>query len=262
MGAEFDAITQAETVDRVVDAAAAGDGFHLITANLDHTRRYQHDERVRELFCCASSVVADGTPLVWASRVAGTPLPERVAGSDMVPKLCERAAAAGASVYLLGADPGVAEHAARMLVDRFSELRVAGWHCPPLGFLASPDAVAALEHAVIGTRPDLVLVALPFPMQEEVILRLRERLPGSAFVGVGIGLSFLTGDVRRAPAWMQRSGLEWIHRLVQEPKRLAQRYLRDGLPFAVGLLARAALYRTRGGGDERWGIRRPAATGY
>jgi len=259
MGAEFDVLTQDETVQRVVAAAANGSGFHLITANLDHARQYQVDDRVREYFDIADSVVADGAPIVWASRVAGTPLPERVAGSDMVPKLCRAAAAAGISVYLLGADPGIAEQAAQMLVDDIADLQIAGWHCPARGFLESPTALAALERDVREARPDLVLVALGFPLQDEVIIRLRRSLPGAGFVGVGISLSFLTGHVTRAPAWMQRSGLEWVHRLVQEPQRLAERYLRRGIPFAALLLARAAWFRTSGKTAESWGASRGQA---
>src|SRR5262245_46886249 len=158
---------------------------------------------------------------VFASRLQGTPLPERVAGSDLISSLSAAAARQGRSIYLLGGSPGSAEGTRAVLQQRHPDLHVAGVDCPPVGFEGDPDAVERVARTVVQGAPDIVLVALGSPKQELLIARLRDRLPGAWWLGVGISFSFLSGHVRRAPRWMRRTGLEWLHRLVQEPRRLA-----------------------------------------
>lgn len=238
-GLEFAALTERETADLVVEAAAAGHGVWTITANLDHLRRFRREPRARGLIGAADLVVADGSPIVWASRLAGTPLPERVAGSSMVWSIAAAAAGAGASLFLLGGNPGTADRAAARLSEWAPGLRVAGTLCPEFGFERDQRRLAEVEAAVVAAEPDVVLVGLGFPKQDDLIGRLRPLLPAASFVGVGISFSFVAGEVPRAPGVLQKLGLEWAHRLVQEPRRLAHRYLVDGLPFALLLLAGA-----------------------
>lgn len=245
MGVDFAAITARETVEHLVDGALDGAGCWVVTANLDHLRRFASDRVVRDLINEADLVVADGTPVVLASRLAGMPLPERVAGSSMIVEIAHRAAARGASLYLLGGAPTVAERAAVLLREQAPSLIVAGCHCPPFGFEQDPAEIAAIEHALVEAQPDVVLVALSFPKTDLLIERLRLILPATSFVGVGISLSFITGDVRRAPKLLQVAGLEWLHRVAQEPRRLWRRYLVDGLPFAARLLAAAIVARVQ-----------------
>jgi N-acetylglucosaminyldiphosphoundecaprenol N-acetyl-beta-D-mannosaminyltransferase len=140
-------------------------------------------------------------------------------------------------VFLLGGDPGVAEAAADRLQERHPGLRIAGTHCPPVGFERAPERLREIDVALERARPDIVFVALGFPKQERLILRLRPLLPQAWFVSCGISLSFVSGNVSRAPAWLQRCGLEWLYRLVQEPRRLARRYLLQGIPFMARVLA-------------------------
>jgi N-acetylglucosaminyldiphosphoundecaprenol N-acetyl-beta-D-mannosaminyltransferase len=201
------------------------------------------DPELRRMVEQADLVVPDGMPLIWASRLQRTPLPERVAGSTLVCELPPAAAAAGASVFLLGGAPGVADAAAARLRERSPELEIAGTLCPPYGVERSPAELERIQAAVLAARPDIVFVALGFPRQERLIMRLRPLLPDAWFVSCGISFSFVTGDVARAPRWVQRAGLEWLHRLAQEPRRLARRYLVDGIPFLVRLLASAGRRR-------------------
>ena len=192
----------------------AGRGGWLLTANLDHLRLCERDPDYLRLCREASLVVADGMPLVWASRLQRTPLPERVAGSDLLGSLSAAAASNGRSVYLLGGAPGVAEAAARVLRARHPSLRLCGIAAPEPGFERDAAALARLRAALRAAQPDIVCLGLPKPKQERLIAELRRELPASWFLGVGIGFSFLAGRVRRAPPWMQERGLEWLHRLV------------------------------------------------
>jgi N-acetylglucosaminyldiphosphoundecaprenol N-acetyl-beta-D-mannosaminyltransferase len=253
MGMEVAATDEHRAARRVVRAAAGGRGVWLITANLDHLRRYRRESRARGLIDAADHVVADGMPLVSASRLAGVPLPGRVAGSDLIWKLCEEAAGEGVSVYLLGGAPGTAERTAAILGERWAELRVAGSCCPPFGFENDPAELARIERALAAARPGLVLVALGFPKQDLLIARLRTLLPEASFAGLGASFSFVAGEIPRAPRWVQRLGGEWLYRLAQEPRRLARRYLRQGLPFAVELFASAARHRLAPRADDGWG---------
>lgn len=235
MGVAFDRVTAADACARVEAAMRERRGGVIITPNLDHLRRTRRDPRFRRLVREADLVVADGMPIVWASRLAGDPLPERVAGSSLMVPLVERAAACGRSVFLLGGNPGVAERAGEVLRQRIPGVEIAGTLCPGLGFERDPSAMTQIRATLERARPGLVLVALGSPKQEELIDAVRGAAPGAWWAGIGIGLSFLTGDVARAPGWMQAVGLEWVHRLVREPKRLARRYLIEGLPFAARL---------------------------
>ena len=247
-GLPFTAATRHQVIDFVFDALTAGRGGWIITPNVDHYSRFQTSEEMRRYVGQADLVCADGMPLLWAARLQRTPLPDRVAGSDLVWLLAERAAREDRSLYLLGGMPGAAEGAARELLTRIPGLRLAGLSSPELSELPSPDELEALEVELRALSPDLVYVALGSPKQERVIAALRSVLPHTWWAGVGVSLSFMSGQIPRPPAWMQRLGLEWLGRLIREPSRLARRYLVDNLPVALALLARSA----------RRGLRRPS----
>jgi N-acetylglucosaminyldiphosphoundecaprenol N-acetyl-beta-D-mannosaminyltransferase len=252
-----------EAVDHVFDSLASGRGGWLLTANLELTRQAAADPAVARLYASADLIVADGAPLVWAAWLQGTPLPDRVPGSDLVSTLAARAAREGRSLFLLGGEPGAAEGAARALTRTHPALRIAGLSSPRF---SDPPTEAELEAgcaSVVSAAPDLVFVALGSPKTEYVIQHLRSRMPRAWLAGVGISLSFLAGLRRRAPRWMQRSGTEWMHRLAQEPRRLGRRYLLLGVPFALRLLIGARLGRRdagalgppAGGSAQRGGAR-------
>ncbi len=246
MDIPFAALTERGVIEYIIGELDAGRGGWVITPNLDILRRLAREATFRALASHATLLVADGMPLVWASRLQGTPLPQRVAGSNLISTLSQAAAEHGRSIFLLGGAPGAADGAAQVLMNRHPHLRIAGCHCPEMGFEKDPAQIQAIADALERTRPDIVYVALGSPKQEQVITRLRVDHPGVWWLGIGISFSFLAGDVRRAPLWMQRVGLEWVHRLYQEPQRLAKRYLVTGVPFGVQLLARTALNRVTG----------------
>jgi N-acetylglucosaminyldiphosphoundecaprenol N-acetyl-beta-D-mannosaminyltransferase len=236
-------IDSRQLVDHLFASLAQGQGGWLVTANLDFLRRHVKDPESRDIYAGADLRVADGMPLVWASRLRGTPLPERVAGSSLVTPICQRAARDGRSVYLLGGDPNAASVAAQKLLELAPGLKLAGASSPWVSAQPTGAELDAIAQELLATKPDLVLVAFGSPKQERVIHQLRARLPSAWWIGIGISLSFIAGHVRRAPPLVQALGLEWVHRMVQEPKRLFRRYVIEDLPFAVELFGRAAIER-------------------
>jgi N-acetylglucosaminyldiphosphoundecaprenol N-acetyl-beta-D-mannosaminyltransferase len=249
LGMELASCSAPELLDALFAALDRQRGGWLITANLDFLRRYYKDPRMQVLYSQADLRVADGMPLVWAAYLQGTPVPERIAGASLLRPLAERAARDGRSIYFLGGSGNSAEGAARTLRTEFPELRVAGYSSPWLPPEPDDAAVEPTRQALAEARPDIVLVALGSPKQEWLISKLRRGLPGCWFIGVGMSFSFTTGEMPRAPEWMQRSGLEWVHRLVTEPRRLGKRYLWHDAPFGIELLGRSLLQRLKN--DER-----------
>jgi N-acetylglucosaminyldiphosphoundecaprenol N-acetyl-beta-D-mannosaminyltransferase len=245
MGVEIDCVDESKAIAIALEGLSADVGGWICPTNLDVLRQCFESAEIRELVQGADVVVADGMPLIWASRLAGRPLPERVAGSSLIETLPRAAAGVGASVFLLGGNPGAAEAAAARLTAANPSLRIAGSLCPPFGFERDPQALAEIEAELRRTQPDIVFVGLGFPKQEHLITRLRPVLPRAWFVSCGISFSFVSGEVSRAPGWIQRIGMEWLHRLLQEPRRLFRRYVVLGLPFLARVVSRAVASRYR-----------------
>ncbi len=231
LGAGVDALTMEEAVERVANFVAAGGVHRVMTLNPELLYRAQFDRRLLEIIRRADLVTADGVGIVWAAAVAKRPVPERVTGIDLLLRLADKAAALGWRVFLLGAAPGVAEEAARVLCRRYPGLVIAGTHH---GYFPERDSPAVAE-AVRRARTDLLFVALGAPRQE---LWLEEYLQAAgAAVGMGVGGSFdvLAGRARRAPAWVRRLCLEWLYRLVREPSRWRRQLV---LPLFAWLVVR------------------------
>ncbi|MEE6137233.1 WecB/TagA/CpsF family glycosyltransferase [Mycobacterium sp. 050128] len=243
----FDSLTLRDAVDVVRKAWADGRGGSIIPVNVDVAVAASRDGALAELIARGSLVVADGMPLVWAARLRGEPLPERVAGSSLIHPLSAAAAADGKSIYFFGGAEGIPEQAAAALAAQFPNLRVAGAQSPAFGFDKTEDGTRQAVAAVVAAKPDLVFVGLGFPRQERLIERLREELPDVWCLACGGGIGMTAGAVRRASPLLQRLGFEWVHRLMLEPRRLARRYLRDDLPFALALVIRSIVARFRRG---------------
>ena len=223
-----------EALDAVEALVRAGQGGNVFTPNVDHVVSVESNEAFRQAYARAALCLADGMPLVWGSRLLGRPLPERVAGSDLVLPLLERAAQRGWRVFFLGADDGVADKAAEVVRKRFGT-DVVGTDAPriTLGDAAQLERIAAQLNAA---KPHLVLMAFGAPKQELLMDALREKVRPAVCLGIGASLDFIAGTVKRAPEFMRRSGLEWLYRLGQEPRRLWRRYLVNDPLFAAILL--------------------------
>jgi N-acetylglucosaminyldiphosphoundecaprenol N-acetyl-beta-D-mannosaminyltransferase len=235
MGVPFDQVTLRRAIERIEEMIASREPHYLVTPNVDFLVQAREDIELRRILCDAHLVLCDGTPLVWASRLLGNPLPERVAGADVVPALLRVAAEKGYRVFLLGATPESAQAAVTKLQAQFPTLPIAGHYSPPFNTLLEMDH-AEISRRILAAAPDLLFVSLGCPKQEKWIAMHYRSLKVPVTAGVGATIDFLAGHVRRAPVWMQRSGTEWVFRLLQEPRRLLKRYLKDSWVFGFSLL--------------------------
>lgn len=242
-GVRIDPVDLPAAVDRLHAFLRSGRLNQIVTVNLDFVAIARRDPYFRDTLNAADLAVADGMPLVWVSRLTERPLPTRLTGIELVDECCRVAVETGTSVFLLGAAPGVAEIAAGCLCERFPGLRIAGVYAPPFGPLSAEENERILRR-VNAARPDFLFVALGAPQQDLWIRANRERLNASVAMGVGCALDLLAGRVSRAPGWMQRAGLEWLFRLLQEPGRLWRRYVVDDIPV-LGWLVLQTLARGR-----------------
>ncbi len=243
-GIEIDNLSMAETLARVEALSASDEPSYVVTPNVDHLVKLQRDEEFRRIYKDAALVLADGVPLLWASRLLGQPLKEKVSGSDLFVEVCALAAERSLRVFLLGGRPGAAQMAADRLVKDHPGLEVCGIYCPYFGFERDEAENARIVQAIRGARPNILFVGLGAPKQERWIHRHREALGVPVSIGVGISFEFVAGLVRRAPRWMQRVGLEWSWRLLMEPRRLWRRYLLEDPKFLYYVARHALVDRT------------------
>lgn len=232
---EIDVLTFVEALDEVERLVNARQGGTVFTPNVDHVVNAEKNERFRSAYRAASLSLVDGQPLVWASRRLGAPLLEKISGSDFVWPLLERAAKQGWRVYILGGGQGVAEKSAALLRERLG-VEVVGIAAPMIE-TGNREHHTRVTTAMRDAHPDLVLVALGSPKQELLIHDIAERMKPAVFIGVGASLDFMVGAVTRAPKWMSRAGLEWLYRLIREPRRMWRRYLVHDVAF-FGILLR------------------------
>jgi N-acetylglucosaminyldiphosphoundecaprenol N-acetyl-beta-D-mannosaminyltransferase len=212
-----------QTVSAIGDLIEEGRPAYFITANVHYAMLTHANVDLREINERAALILADGAPLVWASRRQVSPLPERVAGSDLIFELCELAARKGYRLFLVGGADGVALEAARRLRERYAGLQIVGIECPPFRE-PTPEEEAGLIARIRAARADILFVAFGQPKGERWIVRYLDRLAVPVSVQIGASLDFAAGRVRRAPRWMQECGLEWAFRLSLEPRRLFGRY--------------------------------------
>ena len=226
MGVLFDGVTMDQAVDRALDLMASGRSAYVCTPNPDIVWDCRRDSSLRRAIAAADMTLPDGIGIVWASRVLGCPVPERVTGYDFLLALLEQLKG---SVYLLGGRPGVAERAAAAIEARWPAVTVAGTHH---GYFEDDEAVLA---DIRAAGADFIMVCLGSPRQELWMEANRPRLPHGLMTGLGGCIDVLAGDVARAPERWIRLNLEWLYRLLHQPGRI-RRQIRLPL-FALAVLA-------------------------
>ncbi len=211
-----DPLTMPQALARIEEFIRSKRPHHVFTADASGIMRAQDDPALLEIVRQADLITPDGAGVLLASGMRGTRLPERVSGVDLVERLSELAAHRGYRIYLFGAAEGVVDAAAGMLTARYPGLTIAGLRN---GFFTAQDE-PAIVHDIAAAHPDILFVALGIPKQELFIRRHFDELGVPVMIGIGGSFDVISGQLRRAPHWMQRSGLEWLYRLLQEPKRL------------------------------------------
>lgn len=228
LGCPVDSLDMDATVRRCLELIQADPPARQVSVNAAKVLQCASDPDLARFVAGSDLVNADGQAVVWASRVLGRPLPERIAGIDLMLELLRKCEERGMSVYILGAEERVLAKALGRLRQTFPRLRIAG---AQHGYFTDQEevGVAAL---IRGVAPDVLFVAMSSPRKEELIGRRLPELGARFVMGVGGAIDVIAGEQRRAPRWVQRLGLEWAARLIQEPRRLWRRYLVGNLLFA------------------------------
>lgn len=226
-GVEIHPYSFDQVVDLIVQHAMSPGAAprYIVTPNAQHIALLQKDAHFRTIYRNAFLSVPDGVPLLWASRFLGTPLAGRVNGTDLFERLSEVSAEVGLQVFLLGGRPGSVDKAAQILQARHPGLSIVGTYCPPYGFEADPEELTIINTKIKTAAPQVLFVGLGSPKQEYWIYAHYQENQVPISIGIGASFEFVSGMVKRAPRWMQKSGLEWLYRLVVEPGRLWKRYL-------------------------------------
>jgi N-acetylglucosaminyldiphosphoundecaprenol N-acetyl-beta-D-mannosaminyltransferase len=232
-----DSFTFDEALGKIAELVDRGNGGAVFTPNVDHVVKAEKHVEFRRAYSRADLCLADGMPIVWASRLLGSPIPEKVSGSDLIVPLARLAAERGWRMFLLGGRPGIAAEAGDKLARELG-VQVVGTDSPIVRPDGSTDHPEQILKRLRAARPALLLVALGAPKQELWIDRFAGELRPAVAVAVGGSLDFITGRIERAPAWMSRAGLEWLFRLAQEPRRMWRRYLLEDPKF-VAIVARS-----------------------
>lgn len=241
---EVNVPSRAALLDEIVGRFARGEGFALATLNLDHLVKLARDPAFAAAYGAHDLVSADGRPVVWLARLARRPV-GLVTGSDLIRPLLQRTAEAGVPVALFGATTETLEAAAARLGADIPGLDIALTIAPPMGFDPEGDEAGAALVQMRERGVRLCLIALGAPRQERFAAFGRKTAPGIGFASIGAGLDFIAGTQRRAPAWVRAIALEWLWRMLSDPRRLALRYLHSAL-ILPGHVARAIRMRRRG----------------
>lgn len=238
MGCQIDNLSLEETLQTVEGFIASGRAHQHVVVNVDKLVKARKDEQLRRIINECALINADGMPVVWASRILGKPLKERVAGVDLFEALMKRSAEKGWRVYLLGAREEVVSRVKQIYETLYPALQVAGYRN---GYW-KPDEEDGVVEGIVQARADILFVAISSPKKEQFLGMYQERMRIPFAMGVGGSFDVAAGRLKRAPHWMRRVGLEWFFRFLQEPRRMFRRYFIEDMAF-FGMLAREWLRR-------------------
>lgn len=215
LGVRVDAVTAREALDAIEGYIRQGEPHQIVTANAEIIYQASKDKKMQRVINEASLVTADGSGVVWASRQLGTPLKERVTGIDLVNSICEQSAKKGWRIYILGSAPGVADQAAENIMKKYPGCNIVGTHHGYFKEKEEREIIAEIK----SKKPDVLFVALGAPKQEYWIVEHQEEIKVPVAMGIGGSMDVLSGNVKRAPKWMQKMSLEWLYRLLIQPSR-------------------------------------------
>jgi len=231
LGIDIDNISFEQAVHIIISLAKTNGNHFVVTPNVDHLMKLQHDSEFRNVYSRASLVVPDGQPLIWAARFLGTPFKAKISGSDLFPKLCEASAYNNLRIFFLGGRPKAADICSDKLKILFPSIQIVGTYCPDFGFEKIESENSKIIGLISAAAPHILFVALGAPKQEKWIFHHKKRYHVPVSIGVGASLDFYSGLVSRAPFLLRNIGLEWLWRVASEPRRLWRRYLIEDIKF-------------------------------
>lgn len=226
---EVDNLTMEEALSKIDTCIIAKNPSYVVTPNVDHIVKLENDVEFKKVYKNADIILTDGMPLIWISKLLRCPIKAKVSGSDLFPEVCRLASNKSYKVFLLGAAEGVAKKAAENLCSKFKGLNIVGVYSPSYGFENKEDEIDKIIDMINECKPDILAVGVGAPKQEKFIYKYKDRLNVPISLAIGASIDFEAGNVKRAPRWMQKSGLEWFYRLCKEPKRMFKRYIVDDI---------------------------------
>ena len=235
LGVKVSAVSMSYAVGRILQWVNEGSSTYVCVTGVHGVMESQRDPELMRIHNESGLTTPDGMPLVWAGRWAGASRMERVYGPDLMSELIGASSKDGVRHYFYGGRPEVVRSLASALTSRFPDVEVAGMHSPPFRSLTPFEEEDDIQH-INESKADIVWVGLGTPKQEQWMARLRSKLDAAVLIGVGAAFDIHAGNIKQAPRWMQRSGLEWLYRLGREPRRLASRYLRNNPAFVAAIL--------------------------
>ncbi|WMC91726.1 WecB/TagA/CpsF family glycosyltransferase [Kineothrix sp. MB12-C1] len=245
LNTHIDNLTMEEAVREAKRLILEKKNSYVVTPNVDHIVKIEHDGLFRDIYEEADLVLTDGKPLIWMSRWMGTPIKEKISGSDYFPEVCRMAAKEGFSIFLLGAAEGVAKKAAVNLMRKYKNLKIAGVYSPSYAFENDAKEIAHIIEKINESKADILCIGLGTPKQEKFYHQYKEQLQVPLTLHIGATIDFEAGVVKRAPKWISYVGLEWFYRLLKEPRRLYRRYLLEDVEIFPIFLK----YRNYGSGS-------------
>lgn len=225
LGIRLNNMTADEIVDHVDACVARRTPCQIVGVNVDQALRVIEDPYSHEIFDHAELVFTDGKPIVWMADRLKRPIVEKVSGPDLMLLLCQRAAQKHYKIFLLGCAEGVAANAARNLERDYPGLQCVGTYSPPFGFEKDPEEIEKIISMLKNSGADQLFVGMGSPKQDIFIFENMDKYQIPVSYSMGAAIDFIGGQAKRAPKWMSDHGLEWFHRMMQNPKRLAKRYL-------------------------------------
>ncbi|MDU2121202.1 MAG: WecB/TagA/CpsF family glycosyltransferase [Clostridium celatum] len=227
LNTQIDNLTMEEAVHRIDKLVIDKKPSYVVTPNVDHIVKLDTDIEFKEVYKEANLILTDGMPLIWISRLKRKPIKEKVSGSDLFPEVCKLASQRGYKVFLLGAAEGIAARAAENLRKKYDSLNIVGTYSPSYGFEKKEEEIQEIIKIINEAKPDILAVGLGAPKQEKFLYKYKNELNVPVSLAIGATIDFEAGNIKRAPLWMQKNGLEWLYRSYKEPKRMIKRYAID-----------------------------------
>jgi N-acetylglucosaminyldiphosphoundecaprenol N-acetyl-beta-D-mannosaminyltransferase len=237
MGCQIDNLSMEETLCKVEGFIRSGQPHQHVVVNVDKLVKASRDPELRRIINNCALINVDGVPVLWAARLLGKPLKERVAGVDLFEALMRRAGEKGWRVFLLGAHEEVVRAVAETYRRKYPRLVLAGWRN---GYWTGAAEEAAVVETIRASRTDLLFVGISSPQKEQFLGRYQAEMRIPFAMGVGGTFDVAIGRVRRAPLWMQKAGMEWFYRFLQEPRRMFHRYFIEDMAFIWLVIKEAA----------------------